>query len=243
MHRVRRAPAGGGTAPQPDDAHLEGLGKPGKASADVAQADDQQRLAAEFILAPREIADHLAPDALYLIVARLGKPTAQCEYQGHRVLGNGAGIDAARAGQADAALRQLVARELVGAGADRLDEAELFRAVEQPVMPQPGDHQHIGLAHLALQALAVAYRKTGDACLEDRKPLMQLVGDMGKADRQLVLGRDHVHQPNLAASGSGPSEAGSSRRPNVIKVSVNAAMSLRADSDASCPSRKSLPVR
>src|SRR5205807_5847836 len=56
-------------------------------------------------------------------------------------------VDAACAGKADAALGQLCARELVGAGADRLDEAELLGTVENAVMPQPGDHQHIGLAY------------------------------------------------------------------------------------------------
>ena len=63
------------------------------------------------------------------------KPAAQREHEGHRVLGDRAGVDPARAGEADAALCQLVARELVGAGADRLDEAQLLRAVEKAVLP------------------------------------------------------------------------------------------------------------
>jgi len=73
----------------------------------------------------------------YLVIACLGKPTAQSEDEGHRVLSDCAVVDAARAGKADAALCQLAARELVGAGADRLDKAELLRAVEQTVMPSP----------------------------------------------------------------------------------------------------------
>jgi hypothetical protein len=42
-----------------------------------------------------------------------------------------------RAGEAHAALRQLFARELVSAGANRLYEAELLRAIEKAVVPQP----------------------------------------------------------------------------------------------------------
>jgi len=53
------------------------------------------------------------------------------------VLGDGAGVDPAGAGEPDAAFVQLVARELVSAGADRLDEAQPLGLVEQLVAPQP----------------------------------------------------------------------------------------------------------
>jgi len=40
--------------------------------------------------------------------------------------------------EADVAPHQFLARELVGAGADRLDETEFLRAVEKAVSPKPG---------------------------------------------------------------------------------------------------------
>jgi hypothetical protein len=97
-------------------------------------------------------------------------------------------VDAVRAGKADATLRQLLARELVSAGADRLDETELRRTVEKSVMPQPGDHQHVGLRHSILQRPGIANREAIDVGLEGRKPLLQLVGDVGEADRELIGG-------------------------------------------------------
>src|SRR5208283_3306646 len=106
------------------------FGELGEASADLPEADDKERLAAELVLALRGIADHAAPDPFCLVVARLGKPAAQCQDEGHRMLGDRSVVDAAGTGEADAALGQLDERELVGAGADRLDIAELFGAVE-----------------------------------------------------------------------------------------------------------------
>ena len=47
-----------------------------------------------------------------------------------------AGVDPACAREADAALCQFLARELVGAGADGLDEAEPLRMFKQVVVPQ-----------------------------------------------------------------------------------------------------------
>src|SRR6516225_9279508 len=85
-HRVGHAAAGGRIAPQPDDAHIEGFGQLGEASADLPEADDKEHLAAELVLPLGEIADHAAPDPLSLVVARLGKPAAQCKDEGHRVL-------------------------------------------------------------------------------------------------------------------------------------------------------------
>ncbi len=191
VHRIGSAPARGRVAAQPEDTHLERLGKAGEASADIAEADDQQCLAAELVLAPVGIADHAAPDAFCLVVARLGKPAGQSEDQGHRVLGHRLRVDTAGAGEPDAAPCQLVFRKLVGAGADRLDQTQFFGAVEQAVAPQPRDHQHIGLGHSLVQPLRIAHRKAGDAGAEGRKPLVQPVGDMGKADRKPVRGRKH----------------------------------------------------
>src|SRR5712671_5989401 len=96
--------------------------------ADAAEADDQQRLAAEFVLALADIRDHAAPVVLDLIVARNMKLTRHGEDQRHRVLGNGARVDAVRASKTYACGLQAVALVLVGARRNRLDELELRRA-------------------------------------------------------------------------------------------------------------------
>jgi hypothetical protein len=53
----------------------------------------------------------------------------------HRVFRDCAGIYALRAGEPDSAFRQLAAIELIGPGADRLNEAEALGAVKQVVAP------------------------------------------------------------------------------------------------------------
>jgi hypothetical protein len=74
--------------------------------ADLAEPDDQQRLAAQFVLPPAEIADHAAPMPLRLVVPRLGETPGERQDQRHRMFRDGAVIDPARAGEAYAALRQ-----------------------------------------------------------------------------------------------------------------------------------------
>ena len=135
VHRIRCTASKRRMAPQADEVHIEGLGQLGQSSADVAQADDEERLAAELVLALGEIADHPPPDALSLVVAGLRKTAAQGQHQRHRVFGDGPSIDAAGTGEPDAALCQLFARELVGAGADRLNEAEPLRPIEELILP------------------------------------------------------------------------------------------------------------
>ena len=68
-----------------------------------AEADDQQGLAAELVLARGEVGDHAAPVLLGLVVARDVELPLHGEDQRHGVLGDGARIDALRARQADAA--------------------------------------------------------------------------------------------------------------------------------------------
>ena len=78
------------------------------------------------------------------------------------MLSHGTRVDPGGARQADAALCQVVARELVGASADRLDKAQPARVLQQAVAPQPGDHQHIRLANPRGQRLGVAYLEASD---------------------------------------------------------------------------------
>ena len=97
-------------------------------------------------------------------------------------------------------------RELVGAGADCLYEAELRCAVEQAVLPQPGDHQHVGLAHPIFQGLGIADGEAIDAGIEGRKTLVQPIGDMGEADHELFIGGKHGRTPfadKIGASNAG----------------------------------------
>ena len=107
------------------------------------------------------------------------------------MLGDRASIDTAGTCQPDAALGQLFARELVGAGADRLYEAKSFRLIEKLVSPQPGDHQHVGLPYALLQGLGVADREAVDAGVERREPLLQPISNMGKADDDFFSSGDH----------------------------------------------------
>src|SRR5204862_6341134 len=169
-------------APQADDAHVEGLGETREAAPDISEADDEQCLAVELVLALREVADHLPPVAAVLVVARLGEAAGERQDQCHAVLGDGARVDAARAGEADQAALELAAWELVGAGADRLDEAQPRPAVEELTLPQAGNPQHVGLADAGCERLRIAYRKTPDAGAERRKALVEPVGDMRETD-------------------------------------------------------------
>jgi hypothetical protein len=120
-----------------------------------------------------------------LVVARLGQAPRQRQDQRERVLAHRVGVDAGGGGEADAARREGRLVELVGARADRLDELQPGRAVEQVVAPQAGDHQHVGLADAGVEPGAVAHLERTQAALAQREALLHLVGDMGEADRGL----------------------------------------------------------
>jgi hypothetical protein len=81
-------------------------------------------------------------------------------------------------GEADVAPDQFLAQELVGTGADRLDETEFLCAVEKALRPKPGYHQ----TSTILQGVRVADRKTVDAGLEGRELLMHAeIGGVGRS--------------------------------------------------------------
>ena len=160
-------------------------------------ASDQQRLAAEFVLSLREVTDHTAPDPFCLVVARLGQPARERQHQCHDVLGDRAGINAAGAREPHVVLLEQLARELVGAGTDRLDETQPLRARQEIVAPEARDHQHVGLADPLLERGAVAHLEALDAGRERQEALAQPIGNMRKANRQLVLGREHEVTPEF----------------------------------------------
>ena len=98
------------------------------------------------------------------------------------------GIDAAGASEPHAVLLERLARELVGAGTDRLEETQPLRARQEIVTPEPRDHQHVGLAYPLLERGAVAHLEALDAGRECQEALAQPIGNMRKTDRQLALG-------------------------------------------------------
>ena len=118
-----------------------------------------------------------------------GSRRASASISAMSVLGDRAGIDAAGAREPHAVLLERLARELVGAGTDRLDEAQPLRARQEIVAPEPRDHQHVGLADPLLERGAVAHLEALDAGRERQEALAQPIGNMRKTDRQLVLGR------------------------------------------------------
>ena len=137
---------GGGVAFCGEDAHVEGLGEFGEAGTDLAEADDEEGLAAQLIFAQGEVADHAAPGAAVLAVAAGVDVAGEGEDEGHGVFADGVAVDAAGGGQADAALPEGVEVELVDAGADGLDEAEAGCDVEEVVLPEAGDEEDVGFA-------------------------------------------------------------------------------------------------
>src|SRR5207237_8497935 len=104
------------------------------------------------------------------------------------VLGDGASIHTAGAGEADLAARELFARELVGTGADRLDKAEARRAVEEGVVPQTGNHQHVGVGDAGRERFGSAHREAPAAAPERRKALVEPEADMRDTEDGLELG-------------------------------------------------------
>jgi hypothetical protein len=94
-------------------------------------------------------------------------------------------------------LLEPLARELVGAGTDQLGEAQPLRARQEVVAPEPRDHQHVRLADPLLERGAVADLEALDAGRELQEALAQPIANMRKANRQLVLGREHEVTPEF----------------------------------------------
>src|SRR5262249_46551943 len=154
----------------------------GEPASDPAEPDDQQRLAADLLLAPPDIAHHAAPVPPGLVVARLGEPAGERQDERHGMLGDRAPIDALGAGKPDAAALPQGLRILVGARAGGLDEAEPRRPRQELVAPETRDHHHIGLADPPLELFRGTDPEARDAGTPDEEALLQAIGDMGEAD-------------------------------------------------------------
>ena len=88
VDRIGAVAAAAGIAPDADDAHVERLGELGQPRADAAEADDQQRLAAELVLARGDLGDHAAPVLRRLVVAAGVQVALERQDQRHGVLGH-----------------------------------------------------------------------------------------------------------------------------------------------------------
>src|ERR1700731_3800028 len=107
------------------------------------------------------------------------------------MLGDGAGVDALGAGEADALGGENLTRILIDAGARRLDEFQLAGGGDEIVVPQTGDDEDIGVADAADELVATAHLEAGEARLAGGEARLKMIRDMGKADGQTVLRRKH----------------------------------------------------
>ena len=68
----------------------------------------------------------------------------------------------------------------------------LRRQRDQPVVPQAGHDDHIGLGGAAFERVAFAHLEARDAGVQRVEARLHLIRGMRKADDELVLGRDHA---------------------------------------------------
>jgi hypothetical protein len=139
-----------------DHLEIEGARECCKARSDATQADDDEGPAAEFLLARRRIGDHARPAPLVLVVARLPEMTGHGKDKGDRMLGHDPFVRALGACEPDAAALQDLARELVRARADGLDEAQPRRGLGIFVSPQERREKNIRLRQGGLQLVGSA---------------------------------------------------------------------------------------
>ncbi len=148
-----------------DHPHVERLRQGSEAHADAAEADNDQRLAAELLLAQRAIADHAAPLPRLLVIARLMKLTRKGENERHGMFRHRAFVGALSVGQSNAMLGEQRPVILIRAGAEGLNEAKLGRTCQQRVAPQAGQDEHIGFMRASFEVFQRPHLKVRDAGL------------------------------------------------------------------------------
>jgi len=134
---------------------------------------------------------------LRLVVAGEMELARQRQDQRDRVLGDSALIAALGAGEAHAGRSELLLVELVGAGADRLDETQLTQSVEDLVAPEARDHQHVGFQRTGLEIVEIANLEAGRRSVAGEVFVTQLIGRMGEADGEGGLLRPGLHARHL----------------------------------------------
>src|SRR5262249_29587987 len=153
--------------------------------ADPAEPDDQQRLAAKLVLALAGIGDHAAPVPPALVVAPGRNVPHHRENERHRVFRDRPLVDALGARQTDALRAQHIARELIGPRPDRLNEPQLGGALYQPVAPQAGDDENVGLGNARGQIIEAAHLDRAQPGVARGKAIAQAIGHMGETDREV----------------------------------------------------------
>src|SRR6185369_15924416 len=191
VNRVGRFASGRGIALDSDHSQPERLREVRKPAADVAQAHDEERLAADLVLALGDVGDHAAPRMLRLVIARFGELARHREDEGHRVLGDGAGIHAASAREPDRALAELRAIVLVGSRADGLDESQPRRALEEMVAPESRHDHDVGLGDAPLELVERADFQAVDAGISGEESLPQPVVRVSEENREAFPGGTH----------------------------------------------------
>jgi hypothetical protein len=78
------------------------------------------------------------------------------------------------------------------ARADRLNEAQPARQRNQPVVPQAGHDDHVGLGCEPVEFVALAHFEAADAGTQRVEACLHLIRRVREADYELVLGRDHA---------------------------------------------------
>ena len=104
----------------------------------------------------------------------------QRQDQRHGVLRHGFRVDALRTCEPDAGGGERVARILVGAGADRLDEGEPRGARDELVAPQHRDAEDVEFAEPRRELVEAAHLEMPDVAPTQGKALRHAIGDVGK---------------------------------------------------------------
>ena len=174
-------------------AHSEGARQPRQPRADAPEPDDQQGLAGELVLALRQVGDHAAPVPPGLVVAGEVQLARQRQDQRHGVLRHRLGVDALRARQPDAGGGERVATYWsVPALIDWMKASRGARAMNS-LRHIIDTHSTSNSPSRAVKLVEGADLEMADAGVAQREPFRHAIGDMGKADRQVVLGGDGAH--------------------------------------------------
>ena len=90
--------------------------------------------------------------------------------------------------------------KLVDPGADRLNVPKAGCAFDETVMPQAGNHEHVRASDAPVELVAIPDLKATDSRASEFEPRLQVIGDVGKTDRQFVGRRDHRSLSNYQAA-------------------------------------------
>ena len=136
----------------------------------------------QVVLAVGDVRDHAAPESFALVVATRVQLPDQAKSEPHCMLTDGIGIHACGVGQKDAPLTQALQWKLVVASADGLDIAKPRTMLQKLIVPEAGDHQHVGLRQAGKSLPGCPGLLVADAGVELPEALCHLVGGVGEQD-------------------------------------------------------------